>query len=34
MPGLYESDEIDDVRGDGDVYDDDLTGPGRDARPD
>jgi hypothetical protein len=27
MPGLYESGEIDDAKGDGDVYDDDLTGP-------
>jgi len=33
MPGIYESGEIDDVRGDGDVNDDDLIGPGPDARP-
>ncbi len=28
MPGLYSSGEIDDVRADGDVHDDDLVGQG------
>jgi hypothetical protein len=31
MPGLYSSGEIDDVRADGDVHDDDLVGQGQDG---